>query len=1002
MEDILLENDTNSSGFVNLNQLCYILADQFDLKISEMRLIEVCMGMNFNAQAQLDYKEFVDVLMDILIYALPDIRESAKRKSLVRLDQYLQSGFPPGREGARQLLDALCSKYDLKGDQCISTADLVHVFHTDLVKQHALELPFPLEEHETIQLARPFIRHKTQRKLSEGFLSYPELLDAILGPFPLESNAQKATANQFKGALRWEFWRGIYMSLCGGDPLMEQKVLVQLGKIIAKLDSEAKFTISARYFKRIFEQHLSSYDMEVVIAALELDGTASDESKAEVLLRYDIFLKIVFGSPDLNDDHFFVNYIRKKLLRENDRLRAYMTEIMASKGASHKISLQDCYDIFVIQADEHPLTIAETLFLVGSVDSSHEGSVEVKVLKQFLSARCWSDDKCSKGNCKPKTDVDSFSGSCDVESIKKLVIKGCAAYDLPRVFDDASRISQGWLSQSTVVKKLVKMMHELGVVGIQQDDLKRFVQAISLETETKVARPPSRDDIHYDAFFDALFDWDTMISDMSLPQSLVEVKKVFEKFDWEYVGSIRCDDWNKAYRVICRSQQGMPEWQVDVLHRRFPGQGLQRERDRKIDYARLLVFLLDYQQRQARKSLQALVVQHFEKKFASAYRTVPTAEFDRLFRSLDTDNKGHFNAADLKTYLITEFERGTTTDISHEHIELLGNMDALSSVMRLLTGDKLGKSQSRSLDVSLKLPTIVTYERFREIANSFNSARKPLHPSALQGRRSDMSCDDDSDRSISSLRVLEITILEIASKFADRKGNILPTRAFRHLSLGYPPLDNEVSQLTSPSSPLRRSSLGVSPRNHTAGLSSMTKRKKRELQASTLDPLTPARLKQLLQIFHHVNVSTHLISQFFLHIGSPSKYFLDLLHFAQWVAPLSVELQVKVREVVRKMSVKGKAGGGRVDIDRFLSQLQRRLQDSPHYVANMGSLENSSLQFVSMPLLLSKLHQLNIPLHKQELLALLHHFGMEEDLEAVDYALFLHRLYELNTSMTSS
>ncbi|KAE9307079.1 hypothetical protein PF001_g11795 [Phytophthora fragariae] len=55
-----------------------------------------------------------------------------------------------------------------------------------------------------------------------------------------------------------------------------------------------------------------------------------------------------------------------------------------------------------------------------------------------------------------------------------------------------------------------------------------------------------------------------------------------------------------------------------------------------------------------------------------------------------------------------------------------------------------------------------------------------------------------------------------------------------------------------------------------------------------------------------------------------------------------------------------------------------------------------------MPLLVSKLHQLNIPLHKQELMALLRHFGMEDDLEAVDYALFLQRLYELNTSMTSS
>ncbi|KAF4133292.1 hypothetical protein GN958_ATG17509, partial [Phytophthora infestans] len=95
LEQLLIEGDTDSTGFVSLEQLCLLLKEDFDLKISESRLIEVCMGMNFNSSGQLDYKEFVDVLMDILIYALPDIRESAKRKSIQRLDQYLQRGFPP-------------------------------------------------------------------------------------------------------------------------------------------------------------------------------------------------------------------------------------------------------------------------------------------------------------------------------------------------------------------------------------------------------------------------------------------------------------------------------------------------------------------------------------------------------------------------------------------------------------------------------------------------------------------------------------------------------------------------------------------------------------------------------------------------------------------------------------------------------------------------------------------------------------------------------------------
>ncbi|EGZ08656.1 hypothetical protein PHYSODRAFT_448306, partial [Phytophthora sojae] len=543
LEEILIEGDADSTGFVNLKQLCYILADQFDLKVSETRLIEVCMGMNFNSQAQLDYKEFVDVLMDILIYALPDIRESAKRKSILRLDQYLQSGFPPGREGARQLLDALCSKYDLDGDQIISVAELVRVFHVDLAKHHALNLPFPLEEHETIQLAHPFIQHNSQDRCSEGFLSYAELLD---------------------------------------------------------------FAISTRYFKRIFERHISSDDMDVVIAALGLDSSASDDDKSGVALRYDVLLKMVFGSPDLNDDRYFDCCIRKKLMREQDRLQAYITELMTTKGSSHGLSLQDFHDTFVVQADEHPLAMVELFFLFGSAGFNHEGTVEVKSLKRFLSTKCWRDEKRSSGgNRSSAADTKSFNGSCDVESLKKLVAKGCAGYDLYRVLDDLSRKSQGWLTQSAVVKELMKMMHELGVVGIRQDDLKAFVQTLSTPAEVKPARPPARDGIHCDVFFDALFDWNAMISSMRLPHSLVEVKKILEKFDWERVGSIRRDDWNKAYRLL----------------------------------------------------------------------------------SLDTDNKGHFNAADLKAYLSKEFERDAVELDSG--IALLNNEDALASVMRLLAGDKL-------------------------------------------------------------------------------------------------------------------------------------------------------------------------------------------------------------------------------------------------------------------------------------------------------------------------
>ncbi|RLN55556.1 hypothetical protein BBP00_00008441, partial [Phytophthora kernoviae] len=130
VRDFLRKN----AGKHRLVPLSHVL-NEFQLDISETKLTEVCMGMNFNAQAQLDYKEFVNVLLDILIYALPNIRESTKQKSLIRLDQYLQSGFPSDRDGTRRLLGALCAKYDFEGDLCMSLSDLVRVFHVELFER---------------------------------------------------------------------------------------------------------------------------------------------------------------------------------------------------------------------------------------------------------------------------------------------------------------------------------------------------------------------------------------------------------------------------------------------------------------------------------------------------------------------------------------------------------------------------------------------------------------------------------------------------------------------------------------------------------------------------------------------------------------------------------------------------------------------------------------------------------------------------------------------------
>ncbi|KAG6972821.1 hypothetical protein JG688_00003796 [Phytophthora aleatoria] len=992
LEQLLIEEDADSTGFVTLKQLCWRLVEDFDLKISETRLIEVCMGMNFNANGQLDYTEFVDVLLDILIYALPDIRESAKRKSIMRLDQYLQSGFPPGRADVRQLLDALCSNCDVKGDQIISVADLVRVFHVDLVKHHALELPFPLEEHETIQLAHPFIQHKTQDATSGGFPAYPELLDAILGPFPTyESN----DVEQLRRALTWEFWRKICVTLCGGDAFIKQKVLAQLGNIMAKLDPDQTFTISTKHFKRIFERHIDSEDMDILVEVLAMAEDAkspSNDTQSGPYLRYDVLLKLAFGSPDLNDETFFEKCVRKKLFREKERLQSLFKEI-TTQGSSHKLTLQDFHDTFIVQAEEHPLTRVEMLYLFASVDSSHEGTVEVKAVKNFLSRKCWRNAKYH-GNDTTSTAEVVETG--DIESVKKLIAKCCKGYHLQRVFDGLGRKTQGWISHSVIVKELGKMLHEMGTVGVDHIDLNNLVQTISQSTIGDIPKTSSRDTIHCDAFFDALFDWNAVVTSMRLPDSLVEVKRVFEKFDWDQNGTIRSEDWNKAYRLICSGNHEMAEWEVRVLQRKFTGQ---RAREETIDYARLIVFLLDFQQRQARKTLQLRVVKYFQQQFAS---TMSTAKIERLFHALDTDSKGYFNAADLKTYLTKEFARESEKDEDSSSV-LLNSADAVASVMRLLAGDR-----SRSKNDSSGSQTVVTFERFREISSSFSAGKhkspthshsdgytdqriSQIHPSRPHsGTSNELEGDNEI---ISSLRVLEIRILDIAHEFPDLKGNMLPARAFRYFSFG--PTAADISRQTPPSSPFRRSSLSISTIRSSGSLSN--RKKQRDLEASNLDPLTPSRLKQMLQIHHNVEVSRHLISRFFLHIGSPSKYFLDLLHFAQWVVPISIELQVKVRSVVRQMLVMGKGGGGRVDLDRFLAQLQRRLHDSPIY----RSHENSQPSFVSMPLLLSKLHQLNIPLHKQELLTLLRHFGMEEDLEAVDYALFLQRLYELYASMTS-
>jgi hypothetical protein len=175
----------------------------------------------------------------------------------------------------------------------------------------------------------------------------------------------------------------------------------------------------------------------------------------------------------------------------------------------------------------------------------------------------------------------------------------------------------------------------------------------------------------------------------------------------------------------------------------------------------------------------------------------------------------------------------------------------------------------------------------------------------------------------------------------------------------------------------------------------------REIAAMPLDPLTPARLQDVLLKQHNVQVSRHLVSQFFVHIGSHSKSFLELLPFAKWIAPLSVDEVAKVRQIVSAMRTKAKGGGGSFDLDRFLKQLHRRLLDSPRNsfdTARDGDDdEENDLCFVRPSLLHAKLQELQIPISRADLATLLRHVGMDEH-ERIDYALFLQRIYELHTA----
>lgn len=1035
LEDLLEQTDKAKTGFVSLTQLRWLLFDHFQLQLSEMKLLETCLGMSFNAEAQLEYKELIGALSDLLIYGQPDMSASSKNASFTRFDKYLESGFPPGRAQARQLLEKLCRKYDLECDGCIAIAEIVRVFQRDLSEQHAARLPFPLSEQETVQLiqscgVRP-VDKETNAKGGSGFVHYDEVLEALFGGELDEEHGDKAVG-RMQQAMTSKFWLRIRKTLCNGSRAKEASVLAQILKIFKKLDRKASHAVTPMFFKRIFDQHLRSEDIYVLVHALET--TAGVQNGPRTLLRYDVFLFMTFGEPQIQFDCSpFAAAICAKLAKNERELRKKVADVMKSHGSEGQLGLEALCDLLTSSMQQDSLTIVELLFLYGcfSVEFETGMEVEVKSLWNFLVNQCWDHgiDSCTANTSTNRTPTlpagECESGPYSRYKLLRTQIAECLdEHDLERTLGAHKQIQRGWVAMSKLAAELVVMLQsgsaDLGCKS-ERDlaaELEGFIKTVSSRADkvasnrTEVAPFPGA--IALNDFLDALMDWSDMARSMRLADNMAEINKYFELFDWEKNGTIQCNDWNKAWRHICTSRTGMPEWKIRVLQRRFPGSvsnkspaktSRSKSADRMssslwnemINYSRLLVILTDLHQQRAREDLHSIVVNRLRRECESPSGELSTFRLERLFRELDTDGKGHFNSCDLIQYLSnpTHTDRSNVDDDGDEsHIQsLLENPDAVAQVIRSLSGTTSGKASKQHRGKGSK-SGVVTFDQFRDFVYTLSSLSK--HREQRAGSDQHVIKRSNTRGAISSLQSLELAILDISREVSRAHGEILPLRAFRHFSLG----SNEFGQARNPQSPVR-SNYRTSQRK--SELSSPIKSKHREVQATVTGPLTCTKLKQTMQQNHRLDVSPHLLGQFFQHIGSTSKEFLDLTDFARWAAPLSVDMETKVRNIVKKMIVKGKGGGGKVDLDRFLVQLQRRLLDSPLYAsATLYNLDDEAPELparVPTTLLLSRLHQLNIPLTRADMTALLRHFGMDETDEYVDFAFFLQRMYETSASL---
>lgn len=646
----------------------------------------------------------------------------------------------------------------------------------------------------------------------------------------------------------------------------------------------------------------------------------------------------------------------------------------------------------------------------------------------------------------PSSSLDNDTDRSSFDSIRDLVVECLNDYNLERVLTPYKQKHRGWVAVTKLAGELVQMFRAVGVSGPYKSEkemireLEAFLSRIADQADRsgtaishEAAPFPGAISLH--DFFESVFDWSSVVRAMRLPHNFVEINRQLQVFDWDKNGTIQCDDWNKAWRQMCLGQPGMREWEIRVLQRRFPGTLASSASLTKassanacggsevsslwgesINYSRLLVFLLDQQQQRARDQLCRHTIEVIRRETTSAAGELSTFRLEELFRSLDRDGKGYFNTRDLVAFLAqtvehqpaSEASNAVATDRDDEDgtvMEWLENADDVAFVMRFLSsGANLSASShtnktTRDLSAQDKQKApVVTFDQFRGLVSDLVVGPRGRPARAGQFRRDTTSPPHRGGPTVvSSLRSLELTLLEIAREVSQANGQILPSRTFRYFSQG-PQEQHARYGSARPSSPPK--SPQRSPRRDE--LSSPIKNRHREVHVATTDPLSPERLKQVLQRRYRLTVSTHLIGQFFIHIGASSKHFLELSEFSRWAAPLAVDMQAKVRSAVKKMIVKGKGGGGKVDLDRFLAQLERRLLDSPicsfrvdaSVASSIGDSGRQLPPRVPISLLLSKLHQLNIPLSRPDTTALLRHFGMDDDDEYVDYTFFLQRLYE--------